>query len=220
MGNGPTLLQCDLNRLAGEITIVSNAHFLIWDQLHYVPTLHTVEDRLVAEDRGSDIRRLSGITKVQPFDLRYALGTRDPEAVYIHFDREYRDFPKFSFDLSRTAYWGGTVSFLNLQLAAYLGCNPIVLIGFDHSYHVPATDTVVGTVITSQQEDVNHIHPDYFGPGYRWHDPKVERMEEAYRCARRALEAAGLRVLNATVGGHLDVFERVPYDSLLEGRTA
>ena len=62
---------------------------------------------------------------------------------------------------------------------------------------------------------MNHIHPDYFGPGYRWHDPNVARMEAAYRCARRELESAGITVMNATAGGHLEVFDRVAYDSLL-----
>lgn len=213
MGNGPSLLKCDLNRLAPEVTIVSNAHYLIWDQLDYVPTFLTVEDRLVAEDRGAEIAKLSGIAKVLPFDLRYAVGTHDPSAVYIHFDRQYPDFPRFSFDLRTGAFWGGTVSFLNLQLAAFLGCNPIVLVGFDHSYQVPA-EGVVNTVITSHEADVNHFHPNYFGPGYRWHDPKVDRMEAAYRHARRVLEDAGVTVVNATVGGHLDVFTRVEYEGL------
>ena len=113
-------------------------------------------------------------------------------------------------------YWGGTVSFLNLQLAAYLGCNPIVLIGFDHSYVGPSQE-IQDYVIHSQVEDVNHIHPDYFGPGYRWHDPNVQRMEMAYRCARRALESAGVQVLNATVGGQLEVFERVSFDTATAG---
>src|SRR4051812_35078239 len=44
MGNGPSLLKSDLNSLRDEVTIVSNAHFLIWDQLDYVPTILTVED--------------------------------------------------------------------------------------------------------------------------------------------------------------------------------
>ena len=213
MGNGPSLLKCDLNRLADEITIVSNAHYLIWDQLTYVPTFLTVEDRLVAEDRGAEIQRLSSIHKIFPFDLRYALHGSKNDAIYVHFDRLYRDFPKFSFDVARIAYWGGTVSFFNLQLAAYLGCNPIVMIGFDHSYEVPK-EHVKNTVILSQQEDVNHIHPDYFGPGYRWHDPNVARMEAAYRCARRDLESAGIKVVNATMGGHLEVFDRIGYETL------
>jgi hypothetical protein len=216
MGNGPSLLKCDLNLLADDITIVSNAHYLIWDRLNYVPTLLTVEDRLVAEDRGPEIRRLTGISKVLPFDLRHVLGEAHRNAIYVYFERLHQDFPKFSFDLERIAYWGGTVSFFNLQLAAYLGCNPIVLIGFDHSYQVPV-DQIEQHVILSQQEDVNHIHPDYFGPGYRWHDPNVARMEAAYDCARRELQRAGFTVMNATAGGHLEVFDRVAYDSLFQG---
>jgi hypothetical protein len=215
MGNGPSLLKCDLNLLATEITIVSNAHYLIWDRLTYVPTFLTIEDKLVAQDRAPEIRRLNQITKVLPFDLHSLLGEADANAIYVYFERLHRDFPRFSFDLQRIAYWGGTVSFFNLQLAAYLGCNPIVLIGFDHSYQVPA-DQIRNHVIVSQQEDVNHIHPDYFGPGYRWHDPNTARMEAAYHCARRELGPAGFRVVNATAGGHLEVFDRVPYDSLFE----
>jgi hypothetical protein len=213
MGNGPTLLTCDLNRLADEVTIVSNAHYLIWDQLRYVPMMLTVEDTLVAEDRGMEIRDLKGITKILPFDLRHLIGEAGTDVVYVRFDRLYRGFPKFSFDLQRVAYWGGTVSFFNLQLAAYLGCNPVVLIGFDHSYQVPV-DQIENHVILSKQADVNHIHPGYFGPGYRWHDPNVARMEAAYHCARRAMESAGITVVNATAGGHLEVFDRVAYDSL------
>jgi hypothetical protein len=213
MGNGPSLLKCDLNRLASEITIVSNAHYLIWDQLTYTPTFLAVEDRLVAEDRADELQALAGITKIFPFDLRDLLGPAQETKLYLNFPRNYQPFPKFSRDLAKRGYWGGTVSFLNLQLAAYLGCNPIVLIGFDHSYVVSSKDIQNG-VIHSRSEDVNHIHPDYFGPGYRWHDPHVQRMEMAYSHARQELESLGVRVLNATVDGHLEIFERVSFDSV------
>jgi hypothetical protein len=213
MGNGPSLLKCDLNRLGAEITIVSNAHYLIWDQLTYIPMFLTVEDRLVAEDRADQLQSLAGITKIFPFDLGDLLGSAQETKLYLNFPRNYRPFPKFSRDLTKRGYWGGTVSFLNIQLAAYLGCNPIILIGFDHSYVVPSKD-MQDHVIHSQVEDVNHIHPDYFGPGYRWHDPNVLRMEIAYRHARQELESSGIQVLNATMGGQLEVFERVSFDSL------
>lgn len=214
MGNGPSLLECDLNLLAREVTIASNAHYLIWDSLTYVPTFLTVEDRLVAEDRASELRAVEGPTKVFPFDLRHLLGPAESDMIYLNFLRSYRGFPRFSHDLSRRCYWGGTVSFLNLQLAAYLGCSTIVLIGFDHNYVVPS-DGIADHVIESRVPDVNHIHPDYFGPGYRWHDPNVARMEVAYRQARQALESVGVRVVNATPGGRLEVFERVPFDLML-----
>jgi hypothetical protein len=44
--------------------------------------------------------------------------------------------------------------------------------------------------------------------------PRVERMEKGFRRAREAFEAAGRNVYNATVGGQLEVFERVDYTSL------
>jgi hypothetical protein len=212
MGNGPSLLKCDLNRLGSEVTIVSNAHYLIWDQLTYVPSFLAVEDRLVAEDRAAELRSLTGITKIFPFDLRDVLGPAQEGMLYINFPRNYTPFPRFSHDLTKRGFWGGTVSFLNLQLAAFLGCRSIVLIGFDHNYVVPSAE-IQNNVIHSQVEDVNHIHPDYFGPGYRWHDPNVARMELSYRLARTELESSGVRVCNATVGGHLEVFERVSYDA-------
>jgi hypothetical protein len=205
-------MKCDLDRLATEVTIVSNAHYLIWDELSYVPTFLVVEDRLVAEDRVDDLRSLA-IPKVFPFDLFHLLGPATPDRIFVNFPRDYRPFPQFSFDLARRAYWGGTVSFLNLQLAAYLGCNPVILIGFDHNYVVPAAD-IDNHVIVSRDEDINHIHPDYFGPGYRWHDPDLARMELAYRCADEAMRRAGIQVLNATVGGKLEVFDRADYDAV------
>lgn len=213
MGNGPSLLKCDMNRLADEVTIVSNAHYLVWDKLSYKPTFLTVEDRLVAEDRVEELARLRDVTRIFPFDLRTVLGKADETKLYLNFHRAHRPFPKFSHNLARRAYWGGTVSFLNLQLASYLGCNPIILIGFDHSYVVPTSD-IRDNVIHSQDADVNHIHPNYFGPGFRWHDPHVPRMELAYVCARQELEQVGVRVINATVEGHLEVFDRVPFDSI------
>jgi hypothetical protein len=216
MGNGPSLLKCDLNRLASEITIVSNAHYLIWDQLEYIPTLLAVEDRLVAEDRAEELKALTGITKVFPYDLRPMLGPSGVTTLFVNFLRDYRPFPKFSDELGKRTYWGGTVSFLMLQLASFLGCAPIILIGFDHNYVVPPSTEMENTVIHSQTVDLNHIHPDYFGPGYRWHDPNVDRMEVGYRYARRELERRGVTVLNATVGGRLEAFERASFDDLTE----
>lgn len=213
MANGPSLLKCDLSLLKNEITICSNAHYLVWDQLNFVPTFITVEDRLVAEDRAKELNSLSGITKVFPYDLSYVL-KKDKDTIFINFLREYENIPQFTFDFFNKVYWGGTVSYLNMQLAYYLGFSEIYLIGFDHNYVV--TEKINNYVITSDKDDVNHIHPDYFGKGYRWHDPNVARMESSYRQAFIDLTQKNIKIFNATKGGMLEVFPRIEYDELFK----
>jgi hypothetical protein len=212
MGNGPSLMRTDVRRLRDEVTIGSNALFLIADFMGYRPTFHTVEDVLVAEDRAGELNAMRGTTKIFPRDLAYCL-KQDESTLYINFRRNYAGFPKFSDRFEHECYWGGTVSMLNLQLAYYLGCNPIYMIGFDHDYKVPPN--LKSHIIHSDADDVNHIHPDYFGKGYRWHDPMVERMERSYIVARGFLDARGVRIYNATAGGRLEVFERVSYDEIV-----
>ena len=111
-------------------------------------------------------------------------------------------------------YWGGTVTFFNLQLAYFLGCREVYLLGMDHSYTV--RDRLKGSVIISESPDENHFHPDYFGPGFRWHDPKVERMERAYECAREFASTHGMRIFNATADGKLETFPRAEFAALFE----
>lgn len=215
IGNGPSLKKLDLTKLKDEITIGSNGLFLIFKEMDFVPTFYTIEDRLVAADRFREAHAIAGAVKVYPRDLQRILGD-SPDTVWLNFRRAYFNFPKFSEDLPKVCYWGGTVTHMNLQLAFWLGCSEIYMIGFDHNYIVPGDASVQGAIITSQSDDPNHFHPDYFGKGYRWHDPQVERMERSYIVARTHFERAGRKVFNATAGGHLEVFPRRDYRELFQ----
>ena len=215
LANGPSLNRTDVDRLCGEVSIASNAIFLLFDKKQFRPTYYTIEDYLVAEDRRKEAASLKVGWKLFPEDVRKFIQP-DERTIYVNFLRQYDGFPKFTEDFRRKVYWGGTVTFMNMQLDYYLGASQIYLIGFDHNYARPATeDAVQGPVITSAaDDDVNHFDARYCGRGYRWHDPKVERMEEAYRIARSYFKAHGVQVFNATAGGRLEVFERVDFDSL------
>lgn len=215
LGNGPSLNLTDVDRLCGEVTIASNAIFLLYETKKFRTRYYTIEDYLVAEDRKDEAGALKGSWKIFPEDVRRFIKP-DLETIYINFLRNYDGFPKFTDDFLRCVYWGGTVTYMNIQLAHYLGASEIYLIGFDHNYARPASnDDVQGTVITSAADnDSNHFDPRYFGSGYRWHDPKVERMEDAYRAANDFLKARGVSVFNATAGGRLEVFPRVDFESL------
>ena len=206
IGNGPSLARTPPPRLRGEITFGCNGIFLLEG---FVPTYYCVEDVLVAEDRAAQINGLPW-TKFFPADLQRFL-------THGHFFNVERVawVDRFAEDFAQGIQVNATVTFTMIQLAFFMGCDPVYLIGVDHSYKVdPQENTRTGSVLKSQSDDPNHFHPDYFGKGYRWHDPRVERMEAAYLLAREAFERNGRKIRNATSGGRLEVFERASFEEL------
>jgi Protein of unknown function DUF115 len=219
IGNGPSLNQTDLSLLRDEVTFAVNGFFLKAADLDWKPTFYCVEDHLVAEDRAPWINDFHGPIKFFPAYLGYVFPADDNTIFYNH--RPRKSYPH-GFDFSREAdkitYTGCTVTFSLMQLAAYLGFRNIYLIGVDASYDIPKdtqeTKAYGVGVLDMKSDDPNHFDPNYFGKGFRWHDPQVDKMLEAYAEARRSLEGTGQTIYNATIGGQLEVFERVDYASL------
>lgn len=216
LGNGPSLNDIDLQMLKNEITFGVNAIYTNHDKMGYYPTYYVVEDKFVAEDRADEINAYRESIKFFGNYLRYCLEP-DEQTILLNVNfnwKNYRGFPHFSTNLVRRLWVGGTVSYLCMQIAYYMGFETVYLIGFDHSYRVPDSVIIEGNNFTSTADDVNHFNADYFGKGKRWHDPMLDRMENAYRKARVFFEKDGREIINATTGGKLEIFERCDYTSL------
>ena len=217
IGSGPSINKMDLSPLKDEITFGFNAFFLIRDRVGFLPTYYLVEDPLPAEDNAGILNDLDGTTKIFPIDLRHCLKP-DSNTIYVYFDRYYSDYPspdfsRFSEDALRCVYWGGTVAYMGLQIAYYMGIREVYLIGIDLDYKIP--DYAKDSVIVSREADSSHFHPNYFGPGKRWHHPKVERMARAFEYAGEFFTANGGVIYNATLGGKLDVLPRISYEDII-----
>jgi uncharacterized Rossmann fold enzyme len=223
IGNGPSLNQTNLDLLDGEVTFATNGIFLKFGDTRFRPTFYVVEDHLVGEDRYTEINQLRGFTKLAPYYLAYCLEDDDDVIYYNHRGR--KSFP-YGFDFSTNAeeitYTGCTVTFSCMQLAYYMGFKQIYLIGVDMSYVIPEqvkkANEYDTEILDMEVDDPNHFIPNYFGRGYRWHDPNVDKMEQAYIEARKVTEQLGVRIFNATIGGKCEVFERVDYYSLFGKR--
>jgi len=217
IGNGPSLNNIDASLLKDEITFGVNAIYLLRKSMGFDPTFYVVEDTHVAKDRKIEIFLLENSIKIFG---HYFYGSLydSPETLWQNVILDYRnypEFPYFSIDAFTRMWVGGTVSYICFQLAFYMGFSEVYLIGFDHSYIVPETATVIGNDIISQADDVNHFHPDYFGKGYKWHLPRLDRMEQCYIKTKRVFEAANKRVVNSTVGGELEVFPRINFNKVI-----
>jgi hypothetical protein len=133
---------------------------------------------------------------------------------YYNKTSPYYCVPRFSCDANKNIFCGQSVTMINIQLAYYLGFTEVYLVGMDHEYTIPESFVVEGETILSTGDDPNHFHPDYFGKGKKWHNPHLDRVEKTYKYFKIVFEAKDRIIINATVGGNLEIFERVDFESL------
>lgn len=218
IGNGPSLNSIDLTKLKNEVTFGVNAIYTNKEKMDFLPTYYVVEDIFVAEDRKEEINEFKGSQKFFGNYFKYCL-TENKNVNWLNvrfrYD-DYKNFPHFSKNALRQVWTGGTVSYINLQLAYYMGFSEVYLIGFDHNYTIPKDVKVNGTEILSLGDDVNHFNKDYFGKGKRWHDPRVDRMELSYLKAKKYYEKDGRQIFNASPGSKLNVFPLKEYNSIFK----
>lgn len=94
---------------------------------------------------------------------------------------------------------GGTITYVCLQLAIYMGFSEIYLLGVDCNYIMGSRNN---HFIADEVKDKGNHREDL--------------MIKAYECAKKYAENHGIKIYNATRGGMLEVFERVDFDSLFD----
>ncbi len=213
LGNGPSLAKMDLRPLAGEWTFGLNRIYLLFDgmQMGFEPSYYCAANDLVLDQFACDIAALS-MPKFLNWNGRRHFDPADESVLLLRQSLTLSDF--FGDDLCKPICSGGTVTYLALQVAYYMGFHQVVLIGVDHRFVDKGTPNRTETRTT--EHDENHFHPDYFPKGSRWQLPDLSRSEAAYGLAREAFEADGREIIDATLGGALEVFEKVDYDALVE----
>lgn len=201
VGNGPSLNDTDLDLLSeASAVFCANYSYLNADLSRHMTHLSVV-NYLVAEQGSHDFNQYEGAMLCVPYWLRYCIAERDNVYFFKSVGKK-----EFSLDATENISWRSTVSFFQMQLAYHLGYRKVLLIGFDHNYpHQP--DLKEGEIIDQKSDDMDHFDPAYFR-GKRWQAADVGLMEEMYRLAREAFDADGRAILNCTVGGRLETFER------------
>ena len=225
IGNGPSLNDTPLEKLEGEYTFGVNRIYLLFNRISWRPSFYTINDWEVGPDNAGEIEALEGMTFF--FPKRFKGLFEQTDSTYWYNSRHARfKGDDFSYDLTDGAVMGGSVLPLAIQIAYYMGFDPIYLIGVDVNYKIPDTVKQSGTkrfadgnlqfLKSTKDDDCNHFDSSYFGKGRRWHNPNTERMIEGFRVCREAIEGQGGHIYNATVGGKLEVMERVDFNSIFE----
>lgn len=217
VGNGPSLAAKDLERIKNSYSFGVNKIYDIYPYTSWRPTFYAIQDYKLMKILLSELDHATKDSLYRFFNARIlnelgysALdGSQD---YYFKLENEWNKDakitePSFSEDFSELAYEGYTVTYTMIQLAVYLGFTSIYLLGIDHNYSFPP----------SQEGILSETTEDNYFTGYKpvknviLNAPRLERSEMAYQKAFRYCNEHGIKIFNATRGGNLEVFPRIPF---------
>lgn len=226
IGNGPSLEKMDIGPLKNEITIGSNGLYKKFAEWGFASKYLVFEDLDQTELRGPELHRVKEPIKLAAIHNGYCVRA-DARTFFFHArygnEQYWQEMaPRFSEDFADIVYLGSTVTYIALQLAYYLGCEPVYLIGVDHNYgELPKLFPPGKVEVTEENYHLVqqcHFDKNYYKIGDKIGVPDVEKQEKAYAKAREVFERHGRHIYNAGVDSMLDVFERCDYSTLFGKR--
>ena len=219
IGNGPSLTIRDLETLKAhsEISIASNSIYNLFGATDWRPNIYTVHDFQEIKKTRDKISAVDTELKIVAMSASGRIYDIDG-AVLIRLIDPTNDAVRFSDDISKCVYDGGTVTYISIQCAVYLGFKEIILLGVDHSF---AREQTRDGKITVNNAITNHFRNyqtnDFWGNGQNDEEAVVFPLDfatDAFIAAKHYADEHGITILNATRGGKLEVFRRIDFDTL------
>ncbi|MFI3163959.1 MAG: 6-hydroxymethylpterin diphosphokinase MptE-like protein [Bacillota bacterium] len=214
IGNGPSLTIGDLEKVQTEITFASNKIFDVFNQTSWRPNYYAIFDYVLPKNKNVQSKASLFGCDMKFFKRQSYLYAKNIKGnnCYINtwVNNKYLKNPKFSDDLLSGIYGLGTVTYVLIQIAAYMGFTEIYLIGVDNQYsHMTTKDGQVVENHGAKSYFVNSEDSDKRVPAAIW------EMDIAYMSAKNFCDKNGIKIFNATRGGNLEVFDRVYLDDIL-----
>ena len=206
--NGPSLNAVDFDQLKGVFTFGLNKINLLFNRSSFRPSCIVAVNKLVIE-QNAEFYNQTDIPLFIDHLGKENVKFRD-NVAFLHSVNQR----KFARDCSYSVGQGATVTNVAMQLAYHMGFRDVALVGCDHSFAEkgPANKTV-----KSEAVDKSHFDPNYFAGGMPWQLPDLLQSEVSYTEARHVFEKSGGRIVNATEGGRLEIFERMDLTQFLKG---
>ena len=211
VATGPSLQMKDLEKLreCNEMCFSMNRVYCAFNNTIWRPNYYVVSDRVMICEHLDDILNLDLKDKFIA-DRSFLLSVEDQERLQVPSINRFhikgleylRGNIMFSSDCRKGCYEGGTVTYICLQLAVYMGFKEIYLIGVDCNY------------LGARPSKQDYFCSNYMEDSRKGNATRIEDSIIAYQVAKDYADAHGIKIYNATRGGKLEVFERVEFDSL------
>lgn len=195
--NGPSLNDVDFDQLSDCFCFGLNKINLMFERTSFRPSCIVAVNPLVIEQNREFI---------EGTDLPVFLDGIAARRVAFHKHHVHLRCYENGFSKNAEQYvsQGGTVTFVAMQLAYYMGFSEVALVGCDHFF---AQTGVPHSTLQAGVSDPNHFDPNYFA-NQNWHAPDLEMSERAYQQARDCFEADGRILVNASTRSALEILPR------------
>lgn len=209
VGNGPSLNRTPLDEFAHLPSIGMNKIDLLFPRTLWRPDLVVCVNNLVVQQHGHRFLE-SEIPVFLAWKSRWFM-PRLPQDGSVHFFKG-QPTQAFSQDVSsHVAALGATVTYTALQFAYFMGADPVILFGIDHSFDIAGGEKGIAR---RSGPDRSHFDPGYFADGALWGLPDLAGSERDFSRARQAFENDGRAILDATIDGKLTVFPKISLNEL------
>ena len=122
-------------------------------------------------------------------------------------------------DLTRALPSPQSVTIMALYAAIYMGFSEVYLLGCDHDWILHLNQS--RHFYAESQHALNRDgYNEWSAPGLDTYFKDYLRLWKQYQALRKVAEQRGVRIINATAGGLLDVFPRTRFETLFASRAA
>jgi hypothetical protein len=224
VGNGPSINKIPLDKLKNEYSFAMNRISMLYESTDWRPSFFICTTTNIKDENWfKDIMKTidSGVITFAWDKLRSYIGDKD-NVYYLRCTNGREVTSKannswWSDDITKRVTKFGTSLIVALQIAAYMGFNPIYLIGCDLGYKSPSfKDRILMRLgLKGVIRDNNHFDPKYNTPGLPGDKLNVNMMA-AHELAKNNTLKKGIKIINATIGGNLEIYPRVEFASLFK----
>lgn len=215
IGNGPSLTREDLSLLVNEKTFAFNRIYQMYQYTDWRPTYYMVTDSSITQKMNTE--------EVRELDTKYAFfrskklvqkyGNQNAHQILLKgvaaVNKRRAITRNLSEDVSQYFSIAQSVAIQALELAFYMGFKEIYLLGIDHNYTVEID--INGKKHTNKNVASHFKEDSDKSPCFIYKDALTKEFE----ICKRYADQHGVKVVNVTRGGKLEVFERDTLEHVL-----
>ena len=208
VATGPSLTMEDLHLLKNEVSFGMNSIIKIFDRTDWRPTYYGIQDRHVYKKMEDSILKCyHDAQNVLVADQLKLFFDIPDNFIQFPFNGNYHiyrgDYDDYSAEFSPNSYEvvydGYSITYSLIEIAIYMGFKQIYLLGVDCNYPKGESNHIVKSGFIDKNAASNPI-----------------RMRVGYKKAKEYADGHGIKIINCTRGGMLEVFPRKRLEDVLE----